>query len=499
MQLTVFDHAYLLQSIGWAIINSFWQTGGLWLLYQFIIVTDKKLPALVKHHLSIIFLVTSFIWFVVTLVQNYWLFKNDALSTGITFFGWMTRFQFFHHALPFISIVYLVLLCFYIAQFAKNLSCNQFLQSQGLIKPPIDYRLFVSNTALHLGIKRKIQVWLSNHVEVPSVIGWIKPVILLPLAMVSQLTIRQTEAILLHELAHIRRNDYLVNILQSVLALTLFFNPFAILLNKAAKKERENSCDDWVLNFRYDQSEYAGALIVLEEQRHIYQSGLAVTATNGKKNLLLRIKRLFNVSPQTYFNTSHKIKVISLCFLSFTGIFTLMPSIIKKTAGINEKLMVSNNKETAILVKFDKLPADKIPKNSFSSMPKQDLFEKKQVAIKNTLKRRPITEQTKDYVNAFINEELLDPPTRAEAVVMSVVDNEITNSTYIVKIEEEQSGKKQKNTYYFEINNKEGKAVIKPLIILNKLISPAKSTGSGNLTDSSGNSRKLFTKKRTTS
>ena len=102
------------------------------------------------------------------------------------------------------------------------------------------------------------------------------------------------EAIILHEISHIKRNDYLVNLFVSLIETILFFNPFVVLLGKIIKKERENCCDDFVLQYQYDRHSYASALLVLEQSRE-QQFRLALTATSGRKQLLFRIKRIMEV------------------------------------------------------------------------------------------------------------------------------------------------------------------------------------------------------------
>ena len=116
-------------------------------------------------------------------------------------------------------------------------------------------------------IKKKVALWLSEKIDVPATLGFIKPIVLLPIASINQLTTEQVETILLHELGHIKRNDYLVNLFVAIAETILFFNPFAVLLATHLKKERENSCDDFVLSFRNQPETYAKALLVLEQNR----------------------------------------------------------------------------------------------------------------------------------------------------------------------------------------------------------------------------------------
>ena len=90
-----------------------------------------------------------------------------------------------------------------------------------------------------MGIRPAVSAWLSSKVDVPLTLGHLKPVILLPVAMINHLTPQQVEAILVHELAHIRRHDYLLHLAVTALEGFFFFNPFArLLIRQVKKKER---------------------------------------------------------------------------------------------------------------------------------------------------------------------------------------------------------------------------------------------------------------------
>ena len=125
----------------------------------------------------------------------------------------------------------------------------------------MDWKIFVKQVSYQLGIKKNVTIYLSELVTTPMTIGFLKPIILVPLASINHLSAEQIEAVLLHELAHIKRLDYLFNLFLSVAETILFFNPFSQLISKTIKKERENSCDDWVLQFKYNPSMYAEALL----------------------------------------------------------------------------------------------------------------------------------------------------------------------------------------------------------------------------------------------
>jgi beta-lactamase regulating signal transducer with metallopeptidase domain len=143
-----------------------------------------------------------------------------------------------------------------------------------------------------LHITRPVQLLESAGVEVPTVIGWLKPVVLLPTSAVAGLAPQQLEAILAHELAHIRRHDYLVNLLQTLVETLLFYHPAVWWLSRRVRVERENCCDDIAVSLCGDPYTYAQALASLEELRG--RSRHFVLAASGG-SLLQRVRRLLGV------------------------------------------------------------------------------------------------------------------------------------------------------------------------------------------------------------
>jgi GWxTD domain-containing protein len=125
--------------------------------------------------------------------------------------------------------------------------------------------------------------------EVPVVIGLLRPVILIPVGLLNGLPVGQIEAILLHELAHIRRADYLVNLMQTLMEGLLFYHPAVWWISSVIRAERENCCDDLVVATSGDAHEYATALAALAENRMTMREA-ALAATGG--NLVKRIRRL---------------------------------------------------------------------------------------------------------------------------------------------------------------------------------------------------------------
>ncbi len=143
---------------------------------------------------------------------------------------------------------------------------------------------------LHIG--RAVRLLESTSVAVPTVIGWLRPVVLLPASAMAGLAPNQMEAILAHELAHIRRHDYIVNLFQTVVETLLFYHPAVWWLSRRIRAERENCCDDLAVSLCGDPVAYAAALAELEGLRST-TGDLVLAATGG--SLLQRVRRLLGV------------------------------------------------------------------------------------------------------------------------------------------------------------------------------------------------------------
>lgn len=149
-----------------------------------------------------------------------------------------------------------------------------------------------------LKINRVVSLAESVRITTPMVIGFIKPVVLIPVEMISGLTTEQIETIFIHELAHIKRHDYVINIIQSVIEAIFFFNPFVWALSNIIRREREYCCDDAVVK-QGSRFAYARALARLEERR-LSKAMFALSLAENKNQLLNRIKRIMEKSGKNY-------------------------------------------------------------------------------------------------------------------------------------------------------------------------------------------------------
>jgi len=147
----------------------------------------------------------------------------------------------------------------------------------------------ITQLARRMSVKDPLRVVISRLTDTPCVVGWLRPVILLPAATLLSLSVEQLETVLAHELAHIRRRDYLVNLLQTLSETLLFYHPAVWWVSARLRDERELCCDDMVVATCGDAIGYARALTKLERLRMIAPE-LAMSGTGG--SLLYRIRRL---------------------------------------------------------------------------------------------------------------------------------------------------------------------------------------------------------------
>jgi beta-lactamase regulating signal transducer with metallopeptidase domain len=186
-----------------------------------------------------------------------------------------------------------------------------------------DWRETLARLARQLRVSRTVRLCESALVEVPTVIGWLRPVILIPASALVGLSAPQLEALLAHELAHIRRHDYLVNLLQSVAETLLFYHPGVWWLSERVRVEREHACDDLAVRATGDVLVYARALTTLETLRRQSQQGAnartLVVAANGG-SLMQRIQRLIKAQPAATHGHSPLVASLTIVTLALASI-----------------------------------------------------------------------------------------------------------------------------------------------------------------------------------
>jgi bla regulator protein BlaR1 len=316
-----------LQALGWAVLNSLWQMAFLWIIFQLISGILGNAKSSQKSSLAASLLIIGFVWFLITffsiLIDS--TPGNGAITSTFIDTGNNDQLnEWLNTMLPVASLVYLVLLVLPVFYFIRNYRYVQAIRQYELSKIDVQWRIFIKNMAARMGIKKPVHIWLSGIVTSPVTIGYIKPVILLPLAAINQLSIQQLEAVLLHELAHIRRYDYFINLIIRFIQSVLYFNPFVKALVKTVEREREKSCDEIVIQFQYDPHGYASALLTLEKTNYLPKP-LAVSASGKRNDLLHRIEWLLGVQKKQMisFNKLAGIFAGLLCFIAMNALLII--------------------------------------------------------------------------------------------------------------------------------------------------------------------------------
>jgi len=336
------------QVLGITVIHSLWQALLIYFMLRVALTLGNKLlSSSAKYLMAVTSLFAISGWFLYTLVgeisiYNWLAIKNadpsavpiiTGLPTAIHQFNDVTTRYYYDIAqyLPYIAALYICGLLFNTVKLVVARKKLDYIKQTMSVDIALQHH--VNKFAALFNINKKVKIGLSNLVDVPCMAGYIKPVILLPFTLTSYLSAQELEAIVLHELAHIKRNDYLVNLVQQVISILLFFNPCAILINRIINEERENCCDDLVVRATANPLIYAKALLKLERTRQNDQK-LALAATGKKYHLLNRIERIMKTKPTT---TGMRPALLAmLIFTAAIGCITLLkPEIAQGKISVN--------------------------------------------------------------------------------------------------------------------------------------------------------------------
>ena len=169
------------------------------------------------------------------------------------------------------------------------------LRAATIAAPLSSWQLTAERLARRLRVGVPFRIVESAVVDTPILIGWLQPLIILPLAAMAHMTAAQVEALLAHELAHIRRRDYAINLLQTIAEALLFFHPAVWWISKRIRQEREHCCDDAAIAVAGEATAYAEALMALASWR---QRELQPSLGAAKGPLVLRVRRLLSLADE---------------------------------------------------------------------------------------------------------------------------------------------------------------------------------------------------------
>jgi len=311
----------MLRALCWTLLHSLWQGLILAVLAGTILVLTKKASASLRYNLLccglILFLATSGATFylqlqaaagnsqgpvyhpagpvtggaadhpgndpAVNVVQSSTHLVRDAIESLVQYFN--------THAALIVLIWFMV----FLARFVRLLSALVYAQRIRYYqtKPaPAQWQERLDQLMHKLRISRPVVLLESTLIKVPVVVGFLKPAVLVPIGMLAQLPADQVESILLHELAHIRRRDYLFNLVQHIVDTLFFFNPALLWISSLIRAERENCCDDIAIRETRSRRQLIEALVSFHEYRQ-REGEFAVAFAGSKENQVVkRVKRI---------------------------------------------------------------------------------------------------------------------------------------------------------------------------------------------------------------
>lgn len=341
----------MIQAFCWVLIHSLWQGLLFTALTGIVMLYTKRASAAIRYNclcgLFFLFLAVcgaTFLW--------EWAHSGgDAIGLqylpllsggGISSFLRETGDYFTTHA----SLVVLgwgIVFAAKCVKMAASLVWVQRIRHYGAVMPPEGWRNKLSGYCEQLQIKKTVGLLESRLVKVPMVVGHLRPLIFIPLGLLTRLPAGEIEAVLLHELAHIRRNDYFVNFLQNIAENIFFFNPGLLWISSLLRDERENCCDDIALSKTGNKLQFIQALVSFKEHA-INGNGMALAFPARKDQLLRRVTRIAYGRDKTM-KPAEKIFFLTSCCLIGLLVATTRDLPVK-TAGMSEGRVLYAGKRT---------------------------------------------------------------------------------------------------------------------------------------------------------
>lgn len=350
--------ANLTQALGWTLLHSLWQGALIALLLGLTLVLLRRASAQSRYRAAgaallaqLLLAIGTFSYYLGTakIASQAAVSSTELPATAvytqawqqtISQYSWLGPFgvaqAYVEQHLPLLVACWLLGMLLMAIRLTGGFAYAQRLRHYKAVPLSDHWQQKLANLAQGLGLQTTVRLMESALVQVPMAIGFAKPVILLPIGAITGLRPEQVEAVLAHELAHILRKDYLVNLLQTAIDTLFFYHPAMWWVSGVMRAERENCCDDMAIALCGDTLTYARTLAQLAEMRLPAAPYLAVAFPGKQGTLLHRIKRLAGVPAQkTTVGESVAaavVLVIGFLALSFGAVAALKPQLQQDTA-----------------------------------------------------------------------------------------------------------------------------------------------------------------------
>lgn len=339
----------LVKALGWTFTHSVWQALLALLVAYTVLAAMKKAKPSVRYNLLLATGSLFICGVVVTFI--YQLNQNGSAGEGIANYSSLRALlyndssaatpvileskrivdvmqTYFNQYLHYFVAVWFIIFCVKWLRLSLSLDYVNRISRFESAQANEEWQTLLIELKNKLGISRTVKLLHSHIVKVPLVTGFIKPIILVPAGMLTNMPAHLIESILLHELAHIRRGDYLVNIFQSAIETIFFFNPFILKLSGMIREEREACCDAIAVDATKNKISYVQALVAFGEYATTSSTMLAFAGSGN--HLLQRVKRiLYNQNKKPGF-MEKSILFGSMIMLSVVTAFTTINSEKKK-------------------------------------------------------------------------------------------------------------------------------------------------------------------------
>ncbi|RUT73023.1 M56 family metallopeptidase [Ancylomarina longa] len=358
------DFSRIIDATGWTLLHSLWQITILgcviWMILQFIDKDNAHLRyAISVISLGLILIASLFTFFIYisrgsnpsdNIISSNVLYKffntKETFSETLTWSGLKIE-HYFPYLVKFwflgISILSLHMLWNYI----YSIKLKRYLTY------PLNQKTqkLALNLMSKIGLKHNIVFKESGFVQVPSLIGYFKPVVLIPISMISGIPENQIEMIIAHELAHVRRHDYLFQFIQSILEMLFFYHPIIWWLSSVVNTEREHLCDDLAVSVCGESLTLIKALNNMEAIRK--KQPELVLGFSGKKNTILnRAHRIIRPKPNSN-PKLEKVLLSSVFLFLFAGLFLFSNYAISENSifakQYNSKINIVDSKSAPLI------------------------------------------------------------------------------------------------------------------------------------------------------
>jgi uncharacterized protein (TIGR03435 family) len=313
------DSQFWLQKLGWTLLHFLWQGTAIVVVYLIVrAIAGRLLSARGRYAMACLALIAmvvsplfTFPWLPNTRDANP--DSLPALPLHVTVSEWQ-------RLLPLLVLVWVAGVTGFSIRLVGGWRFTSRLRAK-TAPAPSEWQSRMETIAAQVGVSligagQPVRLMISAAVNVPTVIGWLRPVILFPVSALSGLPAEHIVALLAHELAHVRRLDYLANVAQSVAEAVFFYHPAVWWISRQIREERELCCDDIAVEITGDALMYAGALAKLETSRR-RRVETALAASGG--SLLNRVRRLVEPAHPITDDLPGAAAVVAMALLWFLG------------------------------------------------------------------------------------------------------------------------------------------------------------------------------------